>query len=94
MRPSYFLAQFNPPEAQNITITATYSSTGGTHVVLNATASVPTTFAAILGINAVNLSEFIYRRLGIGTTAGGAGARQYRVYGAKRKNARAANGGK
>ena len=54
---SYFLAQFNPPEAQNITITATYSSTGGTHVVLNATASVPTTFAAILGINAVNLSD-------------------------------------
>jgi Flp pilus assembly protein TadG len=44
----YFLALFTRPEATNITVTATYSSTGGSQVEVDGQADVPTTFFRIL----------------------------------------------
>ena len=44
----YFLALFTPPEATSISLTATYTSTGGSQVTLNGQADVPTTFFRIL----------------------------------------------
>lgn len=52
---SYFLAQFDPPGVQNIAINATYSSTGGSSIVLDASAAVQTTFMKIFGYNLINL---------------------------------------
>lgn len=54
---AYFSAMFNPPGAQNITISVTYSTTGGSSVTVNGSASVPTTFAAVLGINQITVSD-------------------------------------
>jgi Flp pilus assembly protein TadG len=51
----YFLAQFNPPGAQNRAVTVSYSANGAKQLTLNGSASVPTTFAAILGIKRINL---------------------------------------
>jgi Flp pilus assembly protein TadG len=54
---SYFSANFNRPEAQNVQVTATYSQgqTGFT-VQVNATASVGTTFMGMVGITQIPLS--------------------------------------
>ena len=46
---NYFNALFNRPEATNINITATYSTTGHSTILVNGTADVPTTFMDILG---------------------------------------------
>jgi Flp pilus assembly protein TadG len=48
---SYFDALFTRPEAINVTITATYSTTGGSNVVVTGSASVPTAFLGIIGYN-------------------------------------------
>lgn len=45
----YFHAIFNRPEAQNVTLTATFSQEGGSHVTIEAAADVPTNFMSILG---------------------------------------------
>ena len=52
----YFLAMFDPPGVTNITISATYSGSESTSLIVNASASVPTTIAQVLGVNAINLS--------------------------------------
>lgn len=46
---NYFTAMFNRPEAKNISIKATYTTSGGSKVVVDGTASVPTTFLGIIG---------------------------------------------
>ena len=46
-----FTSLFNPSEATNININATYSTTGGSSVKLDASADVPTTFLSIVGYN-------------------------------------------
>lgn len=46
---NYFTAMFNRPEAKNISINATYTTTGGSKVVVNGSASVPTSFLGIIG---------------------------------------------
>ncbi len=46
---NYFTALFTRPEAQNINITATYTTTGGSAVTVNGTADVPTQFLSIVG---------------------------------------------
>lgn len=50
-----FLAIFNPPGVQNVTISAVYSGNGATSLVVNGSASVPTTIAQILGVNAITV---------------------------------------
>ncbi len=48
---NYFNALFTRPEAQNVQISATYTATGGSTVVVNGQANVPTTFLGIIGYN-------------------------------------------
>lgn len=52
----YFLALFNPKWAQNPQISVTYSTTGGSNLVVNGSASVPTEFASVLGIKTININ--------------------------------------
>ena len=50
---TYFNALFTRPEANNVVITATYTASGGSKVVVNGTANVPTTFLGIIGYNTI-----------------------------------------
>jgi len=52
----YFAALFIPPGVQSSTVYANYSSSLGTQIVVNGTATVPTNFAKVLGINSVDVS--------------------------------------
>jgi Flp pilus assembly protein TadG len=47
----YFKALFNRPEANGLTITATYVSDGGNQIVVNATSNVKTDFMGLLGFS-------------------------------------------
>jgi Flp pilus assembly protein TadG len=51
----YFLAMFNPPGVQNAAISASYSSTGGTKVIVNGSASVPTAVMGVFGVSSINI---------------------------------------
>ncbi len=53
---SYFNALFNHPEVQNVTITADYSSTAGSKITLNGTASTDTKFLGVLGFSQLNIT--------------------------------------
>ena len=53
---SYFAALFNNTQAQNLQFTASYSSTGGSSVAVNASADMPTTFMAILGFKTITVT--------------------------------------
>jgi Flp pilus assembly protein TadG len=53
----YFLALFTRPEATNVTITATYTTTGGTAVVLNSSADVQTSLLSIIGYNTITVTD-------------------------------------
>jgi Flp pilus assembly protein TadG len=46
---SYFKALFDLPDVNNVTITASYSTSGGATLTVNGAADVPTTFLAVLG---------------------------------------------
>lgn len=48
---TYFSALFTRPEATNVTISAAYSTTGGSNLVVNGSANVPTMFLGIVGTN-------------------------------------------
>ncbi|HET7681946.1 MAG TPA: pilus assembly protein TadG-related protein [Xanthobacteraceae bacterium] len=54
---SYFAALFKNPEAVSFNVVATYNSSGGSSVVLDGTASVPTDFMGILGISAMDVGS-------------------------------------
>jgi len=56
---NYFTALFTRPEAKNITISATYTETGGSQVVVNGAATVDTNLLGILG----------YRQIAVNGTA-------------------------
>lgn len=47
----YFNALFTRPEATNIQIAATYTTTGGSQVTVTGTANVPTAFLGVIGYN-------------------------------------------
>jgi Flp pilus assembly protein TadG len=53
---SYFNALFSRPNTSGVAISATYSSTGGSTVVLTATATVQTNFLGILGYSSLPIS--------------------------------------
>ena len=48
---NYFNALFNRPEAKNVSINASYTTSGGSKIVVNGSATVPTTFLGIIGYN-------------------------------------------
>jgi Flp pilus assembly protein TadG len=48
---NYFSALFTRPEATSISVSAVYSTTGGSNVVVNGSANVPTTFLGVIGYN-------------------------------------------
>jgi Flp pilus assembly protein TadG len=56
---AYFQALFNRPEAQGLTVTPTYSTTGGSQLTITASATVTSSFMKLMG----------YSTLNIGTTA-------------------------
>ena len=45
----YFNALFTRPEATGVTVTATYTASGGSQVVVNGSANVPTQFLGVIG---------------------------------------------
>ena len=51
-----FAATFSRPEAQNVAVSAQYSSTAGSKLVLNGSASIPTAFLHILGYDQIAIS--------------------------------------
>jgi len=53
---NYFFAMFKPPGVEDVTINAVYTGNGATSLIINATASVPTTIAQIFGIDKINLT--------------------------------------
>ena len=52
----YFLALFTRPEAKNVTVTANFTTTDGTAVVMNATADVPTSLLGIIGYDTITVA--------------------------------------
>jgi Flp pilus assembly protein TadG len=52
----YFLALFTRPEAKNVTVSASYTTNGGTSVVINASADVPTSLLGIIGYNNIKVN--------------------------------------
>jgi Flp pilus assembly protein TadG len=53
---NYFNALFTKPEATNIVVGATYSTTGGSKVVVTGSASVPTAFLGVIGYNNITVN--------------------------------------
>jgi hypothetical protein len=53
---NYFNALFQRPDATGVTVTATYTSSGGSQVVLNATANVRTDFMGLMGLSNININ--------------------------------------
>jgi Flp pilus assembly protein TadG len=53
---NYFSALFTRPEATGVTIGATYTASGGSQVVVNGSASVPTNIASIMGIKSITVT--------------------------------------
>jgi Flp pilus assembly protein TadG len=52
----YFSALFTRPEATNVTITPSYTTSGGSQVVVTGSASVPTAFMGIIGYNNITVA--------------------------------------
>ena len=54
---AYFTAAFNRPDAQNVTVTASYTNSGGSMVTVTSTGVVKSHFLGILGINEIPISS-------------------------------------
>ena len=52
----YFNALFTRPEGTNVSVTATYTTTGGSQVVVNGKVDVPTTFMGVMGYSKITVS--------------------------------------
>ena len=53
----YFKALFAPPGVTNISVTASYTTTGGSAVLLNGKADVPTTFMNVVGYQKITVTD-------------------------------------
>ncbi|MCW5692019.1 MAG: TadE/TadG family protein [Pseudolabrys sp.] len=53
---NYVQAMLNQPQAKDITVSAAYTSDGGSKVVVNGSVSVPTVFMGVIGVNNVTIS--------------------------------------
>src|SRR4051794_2336086 len=52
-----FFAQFNRPDAKNVVVTATYSTTNGSALTLAASGAVDATFTRVMGVNQLNVGS-------------------------------------
>ena len=53
---SYFVALFDTPEAKDVQVTATYSSSGGSKVVVTGSAELDTEFLGVVGWNTIQIT--------------------------------------
>lgn len=53
---NYFTALFNRPEAQSVSITATYTTNGGSQVIVTGSANVATNFMQVMGFHTLGVS--------------------------------------
>jgi hypothetical protein len=53
---SYFLANFNRPEAKNVQLSASYTTTGGSSVLISGSADMDTEFIGILGYKTITIT--------------------------------------
>ena len=53
---NYFTAMFTKPDVKNINVNVTYTNTGGSNLVVSATATLPATFASVIGYNQFDLA--------------------------------------
>ncbi len=53
---SYFTALFTRPEAKNVSITATYTTSGGSQLKVDGVAAVPTSFLGVIGYQNINVN--------------------------------------
>jgi Flp pilus assembly protein TadG len=61
----YFSTLLNRPEAKDLNITVSYGTTGGSNVMLNATASLPAEFVRVLGLDEFTVKASSTVRWGI-----------------------------
>ena len=54
---AYFNAMFNHPEAKNLVITPTYTTAGGSQLVIAVSGSVDTSFMKIMGFSSLNIGS-------------------------------------
>jgi len=54
---AYFQAMFNRPEAKNVTITPTYSTTAGSQLTVSASGTMDTTFMNVMGYSSLNIGS-------------------------------------
>jgi Flp pilus assembly protein TadG len=54
---AYFNAMFNHPEAKNLVITPTYTTAGGSQLVVSVSGSVDTSFMKIMGFSSLNIGS-------------------------------------
>jgi uncharacterized protein YegL len=53
---NYFKALFTRPEAQNVQVTVDYTTTGGSQLVANASATMPTDFVGVMGYTQITIN--------------------------------------
>ncbi len=76
---TYFNSLFNRPDATNVIIAAVYSASGGSSVVVNGSAKVPTNFLGIMGYDSLTVNGLVHVEMGLRTAARGFGAGQHRL---------------
>jgi hypothetical protein len=54
---AYFNAMFNHPEAKNLVLTPTYTTAGGSQLVISVSGSVDTSFMRIMGFSTLNVGS-------------------------------------
>jgi Flp pilus assembly protein TadG len=54
---AYFQAMFNHPEAKGLTVTPTYSTSGGSQLTVSASASMDTAFMKVMGYSNLNIGS-------------------------------------
>src|SRR5205085_7313781 len=52
-----FFAQFHRPEAKNVVVTATYSTTNGSQLRISASGSIDTTFTRVMGVSQLSVGS-------------------------------------
>src|SRR6478752_6430474 len=52
---AYFNAMFNHPEAKNLVLTPTYTTAGGSQLVISVSGSIDTSFMKIMGFSTLNV---------------------------------------